>query len=300
MTFWSEALGKVDEAQAGFRRGYLTVDNIFILQSVVQKYLSRKRGKFYCAFVDFSKAFDSVERKRLWYILLRGGIKGKMFKMLQAMYKDVKSCVRVKNQNTDYFDCPIGVRQGCMLSPFLFSFFINELISVIQNSGYRGIQLFPDLIEIFCLLFADDVVLFSDTIVGLQRLLYCLESYCKTWKLSVNLAKTKIMVFKAGGFLSKAEKWFFNGEKVQVVSYYKYLGIMFSCRLIWSMATKTLAQQSRKALMGICRATRKIGMLPHNTFFKIFDAMILPILTYGSEVWGFEKHDSLERIHYYA
>ena len=150
------------------------------------------------------------------------------------------------------------------------------------------------------MLFADDVVLFSDTIVGLQRLLNCLESYCKTWKLSVNLAKTKIMVFKAGGYLSKAEKWFFNGKRVEVVSYYKYLGIMFSCRLIWSMATKTLAQQSRKAFMGIVKATRKIGMLPHNTFFKIFDTMILPILTYGSEVWGFEKHDSLERIHNYA
>ena len=150
---------KIDESQAGFRRGYSTIDNIFILQCIVQKYLTRKRGKFYCAFVDFAKAFDTVERQRLWYILLKGGIRGKMFKMLHTIYQDVKSCVRTKQGLTSYFDCPSGVRQGCMLSPFLFSFFINELVKEFQNCGQRGVQLCPDLAEIFCLLFADDVVL---------------------------------------------------------------------------------------------------------------------------------------------
>ncbi|XP_077996531.1 uncharacterized protein LOC144449832 [Glandiceps talaboti] len=128
LTFWADAFTKIDEAQAGFRRGYSTVDNIFILQSIIQKYLTLNKGKFYCVFVDFSKAFDTVERQRLWYILLKGGVKGKMFRILHSMYCGVKSCVRTDKGKTEYFECPIGVRQGCMLSPFLFSFFINELV----------------------------------------------------------------------------------------------------------------------------------------------------------------------------
>ena len=57
---WAERESKIDEAQAGFRKGYSAVDNIFSLQSMAQKYLSKKGGRFYCLYVDFSKAFDSL------------------------------------------------------------------------------------------------------------------------------------------------------------------------------------------------------------------------------------------------
>ena len=122
LSFWADALNKIDETQAGFRKGYSTMDNVFILQSVVQKYLTKKKGKFYCAFVDFSKAFDTIERQRLWYILLKGGIKGKMF-MLLSIYSIVKSRVKTLNGSTDLFNCPFGARQGCMFKSFSFLFF---------------------------------------------------------------------------------------------------------------------------------------------------------------------------------
>ena len=102
-----------------------------------------------------------------------------MFNILHGIYRDVKSCVRTKDKLTDYFDCPIGVRQGCMLSPFLFSFFINELSTKLHTCGRRDIQLFPDLVEIFCLLFADDIALISDSVIGLQCLFDNLSSHCK-------------------------------------------------------------------------------------------------------------------------
>ena len=63
----------------------------------------------------------------LWNVLRKAGVGGKMLKILQSMYKIVKSCVRCPESLTDFFDCPRGVRQGCVLSPTLFSFFINEL-----------------------------------------------------------------------------------------------------------------------------------------------------------------------------
>ena len=95
------------------------------------------------------------------------------------MYRCVKACVRVNDEHTDYFSCKVGLKQGCLLSPMIFSIFINDLTELIQNSSIRGIQLFPDLVEIFKLLFADDIALISDTISGLQKQLDILLKYCK-------------------------------------------------------------------------------------------------------------------------
>ena len=71
LTDWAETQNVIDESQAGFRKGYSTIDNIFSLQSVVQKYLCRKRGRFYCIFVDFKRAFDSIQHDSLWFSLER-------------------------------------------------------------------------------------------------------------------------------------------------------------------------------------------------------------------------------------
>ena len=104
------------------------------------------------------------------------------------------------------------------------------------SSENHGIQITQELYDLFALLYADDVTIFSDTPVGLQRLIGVLECFCLKWKLSVNMSKSQIIVFRRGGVLKKCEKWVFNGEKLKTVSYYKYLGLMISSRNIWSKA----------------------------------------------------------------
>ena len=102
----------IDESQAGFRKNYSTIDNIFSLQSVVQKYLSREGGRFYCIFIDFRRAFDSINHEKLWDSLKRKGInsEGKFIKIFQSMYRKLKSCVKVNEGLTEYFECNIGTR----------------------------------------------------------------------------------------------------------------------------------------------------------------------------------------------
>ena len=92
-----------------------------------------------------------------------------MLNILQNMYKCVRSCVRCSNTTTNYFECPNGVRQGCILSPVLFSLLINELALEITAGGKHGIQLTPDLIQVLIILFADDVALTSFSVGGLQN-----------------------------------------------------------------------------------------------------------------------------------
>ena len=103
---------KIDEAQAGFRKGYSTTDNIFTLHAMVQKYLSKRGGRFYCLFIDFTKAFDTVDHYKLLSSLNNKGIGGKVFKLLLSMYKKLKLCVRANQSFTEFFDCNVGTRQG--------------------------------------------------------------------------------------------------------------------------------------------------------------------------------------------
>ena len=133
LTDRAETNNVLDESQAGFRNGYSTMDNVFSLQALVQKYLCRDRGRFYCIFIDFKRAFDSLQHSNLWNSLERNGIKqnGKFLMIFKSMYSRLKSCVKVKNGLTQFFKCYIGTRKGCVSSPIIFSLFINDLISYI-------------------------------------------------------------------------------------------------------------------------------------------------------------------------
>ena len=95
--------------------------------SIGQKYLSKKGGRFYCLFVDFSKAFDRIDHKILINSLIKKGFHGKMLKLLIAMCSNLCSCVKIDNQKcTSHFKCNIGTRQGCKLSTILFVLYIND------------------------------------------------------------------------------------------------------------------------------------------------------------------------------
>ena len=116
--------------------------------------------------------------------------------------------------------------------------------------------------------------------------------------MQVNLDKTKIMVFRNGGPVKQSEKWFFGKDKLEIVTYYKYLGLMISSRLNWSFATKTLSAQSEKAVTGIKCVIIKCGGMSMDNSFELFDKMVVPILIYGSEVWGYQQYSTIERVHY--
>ena len=132
---------------------------------------------------------------------------------------------------TEFFDCPAGLRQGCILSPMLFSLFINEIASAVEQQGIHGIQLLPGLVEIFLLLFADDIVLISDTPRVLQNQVDVLSSACKDLFLHINTDKTKVMVFRKGGFFGKHEKWHLDGKNIEVVNEYTCLGYTFTTKM---------------------------------------------------------------------
>ncbi len=270
----------IEMLKAGYRSGYSTIDNIFILQSVVQKYITKQKGRMYCIFIDFSKAFDSVQRNLLYLTLIKNGIGGNVLSVLRSMYSKLKSCVKGTNGLTEYFGCTIGVRQGCMVSPLLFNLFLNEYITMLKKNC-KGIQI-ESITEIQTLLYADDMANIADTIGGLQKQL---GKKCNLY--GMNLRKMKIMVFRRGGSLNKDEKWYFAGEQIEVVNCYKYLGMWFIPKLSWWKTRQLLASQGKKSMLSLLRFVRKHKNSCNQSLY-LFDRMVAPILYYGSEIWGFE------------
>ena len=123
---WVENNGLLGEEQAGFRKGYSTMDNVFVLHSIIQRYILRRR-KLYVAVVDLKKTFDRVFRKRMWEILEKYGLQGRSLEMLKSIYPHVQCCVRCNHSNGDLFECNCGLKQGCKMSPILFSLLHGEL-----------------------------------------------------------------------------------------------------------------------------------------------------------------------------
>ena len=267
LTFYVEAYGRLSESQAGFRSSYSTVDNAFVLYSIISKYLLKKKHPVYVAFIDFEKAFDSVKRPLLFNVLLKNGVKGNLFRAIESIYNVVKANVKSNNEISDVFTCPTGLRQGCPLSPMLFSLFINELDDVMKYSDVRGIQLFPDITEVFMLMFADDIGLISDTVNGLKKELNILEKFCNDYKLKVNINKTKIVVFKHGGALSRKESWTYNGEHIEVLSSFSYVGINFTNTLSMYKMSENAALKAKKVLNFLFQSFTKIPYVPVKTFF---------------------------------
>ncbi|KAI3432921.1 hypothetical protein D9Q98_010497 [Chlorella vulgaris] len=190
---WLETQGLRARGQAGFRQGYRTVDNCFILRALAER--ARSRGvKLYLCAVDFEKAFDSVDRPLLWAALQRAGIGGTMLQAIQAMYADVPVCVRTEEGLSGCFQSVLGVKQGCPLSPLLFGIFLDDFEGHIQQLGDAAAL--PQLAgrTVPPLLFADDMFLLSSSASGLQAQ-RTTAMRRRAWELGACLVEQQCMLF---------------------------------------------------------------------------------------------------------
>lgn len=290
------------ENQAGFRQGYSTTDHIFSIYALFEL-LKLKKKKLFCIFVDFEKAFDFVQRNFLLFKLLQNNINGKFFRVIQNMYQDIKSRIVHNNEKSAFFSSEIGVRQGENLSPALFALYLNDLQQFLEERDLCGVQSISSDLEnelmvyfkIFLLLYADDTVLLSENSDDLQEILNTFVEYCDKWQLKINITKTKALVFSKGR-ISNNLKFLIGNREIEIVKQYKYLGVYFSKSGSFLATRKYLCEQATKAMYGVLKKCRE-NNLSIDCQMDMFDKIVMPILLYGSEVWGFENLDMLERIH---
>ena len=161
------------------------------------------------------------------------GINGNILNVVQSMYANIKSCVFVDGNFSEYFISLRGVRQGENLSPLLFALFVNDLeFSLLNNDCHHvnfDLENVDNMLCLFELMYADDMVILANNPQKLKYAIKALESYCKEWHTYVNCSKTKMFVFGERKSQERCNYELF-GEVMEKLDCYTYLGRVFHRR----------------------------------------------------------------------
>ena len=174
---------EINQMQFGFMPGKGTIDAIFIARQIQEKFRAKKKD-LYFTFVYLEKAFDRVPRKVVTWAMRKVGLDEWIIEIVNAMYSNAKSSVRVNGKLGRDIPVNVGVHQGSVLSPLLF-IIVLEALSSSFRTGFS-----------WKLLYADDLVLIAESIAELETLYERWKSGMEMKGLRVNIKKTKVMFFK--------------------------------------------------------------------------------------------------------
>ena len=157
LVHWSEKDDIITDAQFGVQPQTGTAEAIFCLSSLINLTLSNKK-RLYCCFIDFKKAFDSIDRIKLWKKLSMYGIRGKLLRIIRVMYQSMKFRVKSAGFMSYLFRSNIGLLQGEVLSPIFFSLYVNDFEVEFLKHDTVPLQLRE--LNLYVLMYADDMVFF--------------------------------------------------------------------------------------------------------------------------------------------
>jgi hypothetical protein len=283
-------------SQLGFLAGNRTSDAHIILSNLINDYCHKRSSKIYGCFVDFSKAFDSIPRDRMFKKLLDIGVTGKFYDLIKYIYEGDQVCIKLNDQITPAIKTVMGVRQGCVLSPLLFNIYMSDFPKSLSKD--IGVDLTAEF-RFNCIIWADDIILLSDSEVGLNRLLGELKTYSDLNQLKVNTDKTKCMIFNKTGRLIR-RNFYLGSIRLENVRCYKYLGLMITPSGEIKTALDDLRSRALKAYMSL-KNKLGISFRDHvDDTTGLFDSLVKPILLYGSDFWGclkLPRNNPIENLH---
>ena len=207
--------------QFGFKKRMGTDHCIFVLKEVISAYKAMNSTVFTC-FLDASKAFDRVSHYKLFMKLVSRGVPYYIVRLLVFWYTCQRMSVRWGNVYSSSFTVTNGVRQGGILSPFLFNVYVDDLSA---NLNARNVGCCVADARLNHIFYADDLVLIAPSSAGLQELLDCCAQYASDYDIKYNTVKSAIMCFRSE-LLKRATLPSFKlaGNGLGMVDSYKYLG----------------------------------------------------------------------------
>ena len=199
----------IDKCQAGAQKGRSCLEQIFTLRLLCD-FVVNKKLKLYILFIDYSKAYDKVSRRKLIEVLRSRGCGKIMLKAIQAMYTCTKNVLK-----SAVIHATIGVRQGAPSSCLLFVLYIDEMIKMIKNAieadGFLG--------GLHALLLMDDTVVLATSREMCEAKLKVVLQYCQEFGMIINVKKTKYFVINGG----EADQIPLEVEGTKICYSFKYL-----------------------------------------------------------------------------
>ena len=267
--------------QIGFMKDSGTPDHIFLLQTIIEKVVKKGKKRLYAAFIDFKKAYDTVNRELLLQRLKSLGINGIFLRNIAAMYTKIEYSVKHKNGHSSNIRSNLGLKQGCPLSPMLFNIYIDDIKDVFDESCCP-INFQNETINHF--LYADDLVLISESSEALQNSLDKVYQFTNRKHLTISVKKSKSMVFNQAGRVIN-NPFNLNNETLEQVQSFCYLGVDIKCSGTVKHPMNILCDKANKALRPLLCAIARFK-IPAKTSIRLFHTFISPILLYNAENWA--------------
>ena len=293
---WVEINDYLVDEQNGFRKKRSTIDHLLSFTNIIQSRKSRKLDTF-TAFIDFSKAYDRINRHFLWFKLERLGLSGNILTALKSLYTNVSCCVKLGMDNvlTEWFDVNTGLRQGCLVSPVLFNIYINDLAMLIKERC-TGIQL-ENGEQLCLLLYADDIALMAENEQDLQEMLNVLDEWCNNWDVLVNTKKSQVLHFRPQSKCVTEFDFKLGEVTMSKVNQYKYLGLVLDYKLDFNVTAQTVAKSASRALGLLISKAKVLGGMSYKCFTKLYESMVIPIVRYGAAIWGHKEFSCINAVH---
>ena len=296
LEFIDNTFSRTDKYNGGFSKDSQTSDNIFILHSLIKRQLLLNKGVI-IVWVDFSQAFDIMNRAITFYKIIKSGLHGRVINTLRNLY--TKTVFRVKHEGklSEKIQQFVGVNQGGNASPIIFKKYLSDMKDYLKE--HTGVVLSDDEILVY-LLWADDLINVSTNVQDAQKQLDGVAKFSSKNKAIANTIKTKFTVF--GNI--KDVKLFFNGKPIEEVPSYKYLGNLFASTKTskgdtFSENYQYLYDKAQKNIFALFSKTKEMSPLSPKLRIYLFDSLIRPVLTYGSGVWGTSKkgREMMDKLH---
>ena len=268
--------------QCGFVEGKGTTNAIFILRMLIERCIEMQK-KVYACFIDYEKAFDTVRHQDLIQMLESIGVDGKEISLLANLYWHQKATVRINGALSNPVSIERGVRQGCPLSPDLFSLYGEFIMREID--GMDGVKVGG--ININNIRYADDTVLVAESERELQLLVDRVKEASEERGLKINVGKTESVVFTKGEARPRC-RIFIGNEEIKQKNSFVYLGSKLT-------ADGRSEEEISRRINEAKRAFQKMGGLLKNRHMSLetrkraLKTYVWSVLLYGCETWTISK-----------
>ena len=266
-----------DDNQFGFKKGLSCSHAIFTVRNIVNRWVSRGSTANLCA-IDLSKAFDKVNHHALFTKLMHRNIPVQILVLIENLFCDCCACVKWGQSWSSDFIIHFGVRQGSVLSPFLFAIYVNDLALFCK----------PEC-NLYVILYADDILLLAPTVTSLERLLNNCEDELERLDMTINFSKSACLRIGQRCDAMCVSIVSSSGQTIPWVDSLRYLGVhivksrSFKCSL-------DVAKRSfyRAANAIFCKVGRRAS---EDVILELVRTKCLPALLYGLEACPLRVQD---------
>jgi len=305
------------ESQCGFRSGRGTMDMIFCLRQTQEKCIEQNMP-LYAVFIDFTKAFDTVDREGLWQVLTNYGCPSKFLNILKSLHCGMQANVAQGSSISKKFAVSSGVKQGCVLAPTLFSLYLSAMLEVAFTGANEGVYIQTrhdaDLFKVSQfqaktktsqkivreMLFADDSALVAHEEESMQVLVDRFSAAAKQFSLKINIRKTECLYqpVKNVNPVPSPKEINVEGEGLVQCKNFVYLGSTISSN----------ARLEHEISLRMGKASAAYGLLKTRLWenhrvttrikCKVYRAVVLSSLLYGAETWTVYR-SQVQKLHAY-